>query len=84
MLAGDVLSLSGDGMVGRRHVGRVVAALRPRLQEDAVLSVERGFGLEDVDGTLTYLDPLWTTDRLRIERRGGATRWPVLLRVDGV
>jgi hypothetical protein len=62
MLAGDILSLSGDGTVGRRDVGRVVAALRPRLQEGAVLSVERGFGLEDVDGTLTYLDPLWTTN----------------------
>jgi sugar lactone lactonase YvrE len=46
MLAGDVLSLSGDGMVGRRHVGRIVAALRPRLQGSAVLGVERGFALE--------------------------------------
>jgi hypothetical protein len=31
----DVFSLSGDGMVGRRHVGRIVAALRPRLQGGA-------------------------------------------------
>lgn len=82
MLAADVLSLSGDGMVGRRHVGRIVAVLRPRLQEDAVLSVERGFGLEHVDETLTYQDPLWTTDRLQMNEGGcdpmaGATtgRW---------
>jgi hypothetical protein len=57
-------------MVGRRDVGRIVVALRPRLQGGAVLSVERGFGLEDVDGTLTYLDPLWTTDRLRMNEGG--------------
>ena len=30
MLAGDVLSLSADGGVRRRHVGSVAAALRPR------------------------------------------------------
>jgi sugar lactone lactonase YvrE len=46
MLAGDVLSLSGDGLVGRRHVGRIVAALQPRLLGGAVLGVERGFAVE--------------------------------------
>jgi hypothetical protein len=30
MLAGDVLSLAEDGTVSRRHVGSVVAAVRPR------------------------------------------------------
>ena len=46
MLAGDVLSLSGDGLVGRRNVGRIVAALQPRLLGGAVLGVERGFAVE--------------------------------------
>ena len=32
MLAGDVLSLGDDGSIGRRHVGSVAAALRPRAQ----------------------------------------------------
>ena len=44
MLAGDILTLSASG-VGRRHVGRIVAALRPRLQGGAVIGVERGFAL---------------------------------------
>ena len=65
MLAGDILTLSASG-VGRRHVGRIAAALRPRLQGGAVIGVERGFALEDADGTLTYLDPLWVTGRLRM------------------
>jgi hypothetical protein len=46
MLACDVRSLSGDGIVSRRHVGRIVAALRPRLLGGAVLGVEREFALE--------------------------------------
>ena len=62
MLAGDILTLSASG-VGRRHVGRIAAALRPRLQGGAVIGVERGFALEDADGTPTYLDPLWVTGR---------------------
>lgn len=65
MLAGDILTLSASG-VGRRHVGRIAAALRPRLQGGAVIGVERGFALEDADGTLTYLDPLWVTGQLRM------------------
>ena len=30
MLAGDVLSLETNGTVGRRHAGKIAAALRPR------------------------------------------------------
>ena len=60
MLAGDVLSLTEDGAVGRRHVGDVAAAVRPRRGGGAVIAVERGFALEDADGTLTPLDPVWT------------------------
>lgn len=46
--------------------GRIAAALRPRLQGGAVIGVERGFALEDADGTLTYLDPQWVTGQLRM------------------
>lgn len=60
MVAGDVLSLAPDGSVARRHVGTVVAALRPRTRGGAVLALERGFALEDADGTVTPLRDLWS------------------------
>jgi sugar lactone lactonase YvrE len=70
MLAGDVLSLSGDGTVRRRHVGDVAAVTRPRRGGGAVIAVERGFALEDADGTLTPLDPVWTDDSIRMNEGG--------------
>jgi sugar lactone lactonase YvrE len=70
MLAGDVLSLADDGTVGRRHVGQVAAALRPRTAGGAVLAVERGFALEDADGTVTHLDPVWTDESIRMNEGG--------------
>jgi sugar lactone lactonase YvrE len=66
MLAGDVLSLAANGTVSRRHVSTVAAALRPRTQGGAVIGVERGFVLEDEDGTLTELDELWTDTSVRM------------------
>jgi len=66
MLAGDVLSLTADGNVERRHVAGVAAALRPRRAGGAVLGIERGFALEDADGTITRLSELWTDERLRM------------------
>jgi sugar lactone lactonase YvrE len=70
MLAGDVLSLAADGTVRRRHVGRVAAALRPRRGGGAVIAVERGFVLEDADGTLTTLDPVWADPGVRMNEGG--------------
>jgi len=70
MLAGDVLTLTVDGAVTRRHVGTVVAAVRPRRDGGAVLAVERGFALEASDGTLTVLDPVWTDDGVRMNEGG--------------
>jgi sugar lactone lactonase YvrE len=70
MLAGDVLSMADDGTIGRRHVGAVAAALRPRIGGGAVIAVERGFALEEPDGSLTTLDPLWTTDQVRMNEGG--------------
>ena len=63
MLAGDVMSLAADGTIGRRHVGSVAAAVRPRTRGGAVIGVERGFVLEEPDGTLTALNDVWDDDR---------------------
>jgi len=70
MLAGDVLSLNRDGSVGRRHVGKVVAALRPRRKGGAVFGLERGFALEDGDGTLTDLGDVWSDAGVRMNEGG--------------
>jgi sugar lactone lactonase YvrE len=70
MLAGDVLSLQGDGTVERRHVGAVAAALRPRARGGAVIGVERGFALQEPDGTLTTLPELWGDTRVRMNDGG--------------
>jgi sugar lactone lactonase YvrE len=70
MLAGDVLTLTDDGAVSRRHVGSVAALVRPRRSGGAVLALERGFALEDADGTLTVLEPVWTDDGVRMNEGG--------------
>jgi sugar lactone lactonase YvrE len=70
MLAGDVLSLDADGTVRRTHVGRVAAALRPRRDGGSVIAVERGFTLEDADGALTPLAPLWSDPGVRMNEGG--------------
>ena len=70
MLAGDILSLDGDGTVRRRHVGTVVAAVRPRRDGGAVVAVERGFTLEDADDTLTPLPPAWSDTGVRMNEGG--------------
>ena len=70
MLAGDVLSLVAGGAINRRHVGSVAAAIRPRRQGGAVIGVERGFALEEADGTLTHLDALWSDTNVRMNEGG--------------
>jgi sugar lactone lactonase YvrE len=70
MLAGDVLSLAEDGGVTRRHVGTVVAAVRPRRGGGAVLGVERGFALEDTDGSITSLPEVWDGTAVRMNEGG--------------
>jgi sugar lactone lactonase YvrE len=66
MLAGDVLQLTEDGSVLRRHVADVAAALRPRRGGGAVIGVRRGFALEDPDGSVTHLPELWSGDDVRM------------------
>ena len=70
MLAGDILYLAADGAIDRRHVGTVAAVLRPRRQGGAVIGVERGFALEDADGTLEYLGELWSDTHVRMNEGG--------------
>ncbi len=70
MLAGDVLRLSADGSIERRHVGSVAAAVRPRRGGGAVIGVQRGFALEDPDGTVTALPPLWSDPGVRMNEGG--------------
>jgi sugar lactone lactonase YvrE len=70
MLAGDILTLTADGAVNRRHVGKVVAAVRPRRKGGAVIGIERGFALESSDGTLTCLGELWRDQAVRMNEGG--------------
>ena len=70
MLAGDVLALAADVAIDWRHVGSIAAAIRPRRQGGAVIGVERGFVLEDADGTLTHLGDLWADDQVRMNEGG--------------
>ena len=70
MLAGDVLHLSADGEVERRHVGDIAAALRPRLGGGAVIGVERGFALEEPDGTVRALGEVWSDPSVRMNEGG--------------
>jgi sugar lactone lactonase YvrE len=70
MLAGDILSLAAGGAIDRRHVGSVAAALRPRHRGGAVIGIERGFALEDPDGTLRHLGELWSDNNVRMNEGG--------------
>lgn len=72
MLAGDLLTLhSEDGSeVGRRHVGTVAACVRPRAGGGAVIAVERGLVLEEPNGSLRELPPLWTDRGVRMNEGG--------------
>lgn len=70
MLAGDVLSLAEDGSVTRRHVASVAAAVRPRRRGGAVIAAERGFLLEEPDGTIRELGKVWTDPGVRMNEGG--------------
>ena len=72
LFAGDVLTLAEDGTATRRHVDTIAAALRPRAGGGAVIAVERGFVLEDADGTLTRLPEVWSDSTVRMNDGGTA------------
>ena len=63
MLAGDMLHLNADGTARRLPTpSPVVACVRPAADGGAVLALEKGFGLEDADGSIRALPPLWDED----------------------
>ena len=70
MLDGDVMSLGPDGSIQRRHIDDIAAIVRPRRAGGAVLGIERGFALEDPDGTITRLGDLWSGGDVRMNEGG--------------
>lgn len=72
MLAGDILSFAdgASGEIRRAHVGSVAAAVRPRRGGGAVIGVERGFALEEPDGSITTLSPVWASTEVRMNEGG--------------
>jgi sugar lactone lactonase YvrE len=71
MLAGDLLTLGADGEVTRRHVGTVLAAVRPRAAGGLVLALERGFAVcQDPEGPVRELPPSWADPRIRFNEGG--------------
>ena len=70
MLAGDIMTLMADGSLHRRHVASVAAAVRPRQGGGAVIGVERGFALEDPDGTVRMLPEVWSDTGIRMNDGG--------------
>jgi sugar lactone lactonase YvrE len=81
MLRGDLLTvdLLRDGAefaeVRRRHVGDVLAALRPRARGGWVVALERGFGLLDEpgspgEGAARPLGELWQDETVRMNDGG--------------
>lgn len=66
MLRGDVLSMgAAGGLLSRRHVGTVAAALRPRRSGGLVLALERGFALDDTR-SIRAMPELWTQPTVRM------------------
>ena len=71
MLAGDIVTLDGDGaVVDRMHVGNVAAAFRPRRAGGLVVAVERGFALVGSDGAIETLPEVWHDTRVRMNDGG--------------
>ncbi|MBB5833206.1 SMP-30/gluconolactonase/LRE family protein [Brachybacterium aquaticum] len=63
MLEGDMLQLRPDGSARRLPTpGAVVACVRPAHGGGAVLALEKCFALEDADGSIRRLPPLWDED----------------------
>jgi sugar lactone lactonase YvrE len=72
MLAGDIVTLDGEGaVVERLHVGTVAGAFRPRRDGGLVVGVERGFALVDAHGRVDTLPEVWADPGVRMN--DGAT-----------
>jgi sugar lactone lactonase YvrE len=74
MLAGEYLTRNdATGQISRDSSGSPIAALvRPRYGGGVVIATERGFTLEDLDGTRTQLPDLWSDAGRRMNEGGCA------------
>ncbi|KQV08017.1 SMP-30/gluconolactonase/LRE family protein [Leifsonia sp. Root112D2] len=71
MLAGDILTLRGDGTIDRMHVGTVAAFVRPRRSGGYVVGLEHGIGLsDDVNAPPVALPPMWSDPGIRMNEGG--------------
>jgi sugar lactone lactonase YvrE len=71
MLAGDILTLRGDGTIDRMHLGTVAAFVRPRRSGGYVVGLERGIGLsDDVNAPPVALPPMWSDPGIRMNEGG--------------
>ncbi|MPV38418.1 SMP-30/gluconolactonase/LRE family protein [Georgenia subflava] len=71
MLAGDLMTLRGDGTVDRLHVGDVAAFVRPRTAGGYVVGLERGIALADGPDELPVPQPeLWSDTGIRLNEGG--------------
>ena len=66
MLAGDLVTLDGEGAVRRRHVGDVAAAWRPREGGGTVVATRRGFTAYAADGGTDWHVEAFTGDTDRM------------------
>ncbi|MFY9928915.1 MAG: SMP-30/gluconolactonase/LRE family protein [Streptosporangiaceae bacterium] len=70
MLAGDMLALHDDGTVTRRHLGPVLAAIRPRACGGMVVALDRQFALSGSGEDLRPLGELWPDTGIRFNDGG--------------
>jgi sugar lactone lactonase YvrE len=87
MHRGDMLAVDRDGDVHRRHVGDLLAALRPRERGGWVVGLARGFGLlDDGAGEARSLGELWSDPSVRMNDGGcdpAGAFWCGSMDVDG-
>jgi sugar lactone lactonase YvrE len=62
--------MGSGGSVERRHVGEIAAVLRPRRGGGAVIGIERGFALEEPDGSVRSLGEVWSDRSVRMNEGG--------------
>jgi sugar lactone lactonase YvrE len=70
MLAGDMLALHDDGSVTRRHLGPVLAAIRPRAGGGMVAALDRQFALAGAGEDLRPLGEVWSDPGIRFNDGG--------------
>lgn len=71
MLVGDILSLAETGEIKRQNVGsKIAACVRPRRTGGAVIGIERGFAIEEADGSVNVLGNVWTSGEVRMNEGG--------------